>query len=351
MKKVIIADIVSLKKDNKIFGHYGKVATMYHELLKEKADVYIAGGPVYEKQFKSLNNIIRLNYDTPIGNHSKFKKMKYKYFSVINGVNLINNSTDSIIIFQPYSIVVISLVLIFSNISNNKIYLISYKNELNSKFKKWIFKLIKSKVSGIIHSQKKLSTYYQLPSIVVPDYIYTNQNIVTVTDIPQYDFGVVGIMSEGKDIEGVIKRFSNTDYKVLIAGFFEDKTRFNKLNQIKTDNITIIDKYLDDKEYEKCISNIKYIILPYKDYYKNATSGVIYDILFKMKPVIAPNYDVFKFIEENEIGVLYSNSIENLDISTSFLNIRSVDEINNHLLNYLENNKNNSNKIINFIGL
>ena len=47
-QRVIIADIASIKKDNKIFGHYGKVAKMYCKMLNEQYEARIAGGPVYK---------------------------------------------------------------------------------------------------------------------------------------------------------------------------------------------------------------------------------------------------------------------------------------------------------------
>lgn len=56
---------------------------MYHHLLKEKSNVYIADGPIYNTHFKFMDNVIKLDYDTPIGNHSIFRKFKYKDFVII----------------------------------------------------------------------------------------------------------------------------------------------------------------------------------------------------------------------------------------------------------------------------
>lgn len=347
-KKVIIADISSIKVENKIFGHYGKVALMYKKMLKnENFDFFIAGGPIYKNSYKEIN-CLELPYDYNLDKLSnKIGKVYFKMHSTLNGIKLFFNAKNSIVICQPYSFISWMLSILFASRTTD-IYLIEYRNELNKSINKLMYFFARKKIKGVICSSDDVGKAYGLPYIVVPDYIYCENKLHNKSYSPQYDFGMVGIMSNGKDIDDVIYTFSNTNYKVLIAGYFHNKERYQKILDKKTDNIEVVNKYLSNEEYEAFFDNVKYVLLPYAEYYKNASSGVIYDILFHRKPVITKDYPNFEFVKKYNIGVLYNKSLKELDFK--LLNQEDFSEsMQNNIDEFLIENKSCAKKIIDFI--
>ena len=117
-----------------------------------------------------------------------------------------------------------------------------------------------------------------------------------------------GYMGPGKNVESVINAFKDVDKKVIIAGSFSDKNRFEKCLSMKSDNIEIINKYLSDEEYIEYLKATKCIMLPYNDIYNTHTSGVALDAVFDYKPVIASDVSAFSFIREFGLGIIYNNN-------------------------------------------
>lgn len=346
MKRLVIADITSLNKNGQVFGHFDKVARMYKSILKKEFEVVIAGGPIYSTI--DLDTIM-LKYDNDVSlMNTIVQRMIVKLKEVLNGILLLKQKNNDIIIFQAYSIKSILIALFFLK-DKKDIYLIQYKNELNSKITRALYKLVNKKITGIICPNESVGISYNKRYLVVPDYICT-QDIVIETNDKKYDLGMFGIMSEGKDVEDIVNTFKNTNYKIMIAGYFSDISRYNELVNKKSENIQIINKYLSDTEYNEYIKNSKYVILPYKDYYKSATSGVIFDVLFNYVPVITKAYDTFKIIKDYDIGILYNSTLKEIEEK----NILDEKLYNNYISNikkFINENKSQANKVINFLKL
>ena len=347
MKRIVIADITSLIRNGKGFGHYTKVGNMYKEILKENADVIIAGGPLYYGMTDS-NHIIQLPFNTEVDKLSGFyNQIMSKVRILINCLCLFNAVTDEIVVCQPYSFICLILGIVLKGKGKN-IYLIEYKNELHG-ISAILYKAAKHKIKGIICPSETIGKKYELSYITVPDYIYYDGCVKqqSVDRNPKYDIGMVGLMADGKDIEDIVNTYSNTNIRVLIAGYFEDKERFNRLNKQKTDNIEIIDRYLADDEYEDFFYKVKYIVLPYKDYYKEASSGVVYDILFHRKPVITKKYQNFEFVEDYNIGILYENSLK--EVKTDFMSPEQYAFYRSNIEKYLNDNRKNAKRLYNYL--
>ena len=76
---------------------------------------------------------------------------------------------------------------------------------------------------------------------------------------------------------------------LLIIGEFANKDLLNRLKNKLTDNIKIIDKFLEYKEYCELIAHSKYVITPYNmKIYGSSTSGVLREALYMGTQVIAP---------------------------------------------------------------
>lgn len=325
MKQLIIADISSLRKGNTSFGHFISVAKNYRYLLEGVYDIRIAGGPIYKKYF-SEEELVNLPNEIAVDlSKDKVSKIKEKVGELINARKLLKSTSNSVIIFQHYSVIPLLIEIIINKQRNNNIFLIQYKSELKNFLKKCLFRLARKKINGIITSQDTIGKEYKLPSIVLPDYIYvkeTNQNYKNI--IPKYDFGFVGIVREGKRVERIVEIFQKRNEKILIAGNFmlsEEKNK--KILSGKNNHIYIYNKYLSEDEYWDSIESVKYFILPYDGkYYENASSGVIYDCLFHKKPVITIKRPTFQFIEDYGLGKLYDNDLS--EINFDKLNDKNV---------------------------
>ena len=316
-ENIVIADIASIRVDSNIFGHYGKIAQMYTNMFKNKYCVKIAGGPVYQ----GLGNTMTLPYDHTLDEmKGSWGQLRFKLRCIANGIHLFSKNKNSVIICQPYSFFS-WMISIFISPKKSRIFLIEYKNELTSRLNKILFKFSKKKIDGILCPSNAVGEEYGLPYFCVTDYVYDKDEDPIFEENCEYDFGVFGIMSSGKDVMHVIKTFAGTKYRVLIAGFCGG--RYEEFMKESTPNITIIDKYLSDDEYSTSIQRTKIVILPYKDDYKNQSSGVVFDVLFRGKPVLTRKYDTFKFIDSYRIGETYDVAISEIDLELMVQNAQS----------------------------
>lgn len=346
-QKIIIADIASLRKDDKGFGHYIHVAEMYQKIFSSD-NFYCSGGPIY-KNSQTIERLILLPYDTKVlYNKAFFFTIIDKIRAFVNAIVLFKQtSKDDIIIAQPYSFFVWMISIILFG-KNRKIYLIEYRKETTNNFRKVVFSMARKRIKGVICPNDTIGKSYELPFISLPDYIYIEDvgSIVNETT-KEYDMGVVGIMSDGKDIEDVVCSFNNSKYTVLILGHFPDRKRYERIKSISEKNITVIDKYLSDREYQEVFDKVKYIILPYNEYYETASSGVIYDAIFHRCPVIATNVANFQFIETYKMGMLYSGSLD--EVRNQLENCEKYVTYVNNIERYLEHNYELSRNIISFV--
>lgn len=346
-KRIVIADITSLKSGNQGFGHFFHVADMYTEIFESTFDVYIAGGPVYETKFMKL---IKLQYDVDLKEYKhKVTKFFTKIKELLNAKQVLKNEENECIIFQHYSNIILFLsILMFK--SKNKIFIIQYKNEIKSFMRRILFLLIKKKISGIIVSKDSIGKEYKIPYIVIPDYIYLGKESIS-DGVCTYDYGVFGIIRKGKDVVGVAKLFVESNLKLIIAGSIQDATMKSELDKIAlaSPNITLINRYLPENEYDSLISKTKCVILPYTGcYYNESSSGVVFDILFRKKPVITRNYEFFKFVEDESVGVLFEN-LNDIDLN-SLIEDNKYREIQSNIQMYLEKNSKMRIELMEFIG-
>lgn len=345
--RIIIADFTTLTKEGKVFGHYAQVAKMYKDIFKFY-DVKIAGGSAYKEQFGK--ELILLKHQIELNEKSVWKKICNKIGTILNGLRLISSTNNSVIIIQPYSFVSNMVSIMLAPKRKNKLFLIEYRYEATSILTKFLFRLVKHKIDGIICSQNTVGNQYKIPYIVMPDYIFIDEDMpISSSENFEYDFGIVGIMSEGKDIESVIRHVNMSNFSLIIAGYFEDDERYrNVIKLVKSDNIKIINRYLDEQEYKKILQKCRFIILPYKEYYRNATSGVIFDTLFNGSPVIAPNYPNFQFLESYGVGKNYEYDFNEINLSEILKNRNMYIE---NLEAYLRANRAEKNKLFSFMNL
>lgn len=126
-------------------------------------------------------------------------------------------------------------------------------------------------------------------SVYIPDYVYTAFYDSIRTEYKKDQVICPGTINVQKDVEGLVDVFSRIDYPLLIAGEFVNNELFNKLDEIKTKNVSIQNRRLEYDEYYTLIAQSKYCITPYDmKRYGSATSGVIREAIYLGTTVIAP---------------------------------------------------------------
>lgn len=348
-QKVIIADIKSVNNNGKSEGHYFPVARNYLEMLYDDFDVKVAGGPVY-KNFFSSNELFELPYDNT-GSHRLLNLVR----TLINGFYLIKNREDATIVFQCSGVSSVLLLLTLIN-TKARILMIQYDDMIqNSKVKSLLFKMGKSKISGVICPGDEIGKSLELPYCVVPDYIYVPKQMPKCIDYKEkkYDFGMYGVLAYGKGIYEAAEYLSKTQYKVKIAGKVaslpEDIEMYEKLLQLaeKNENIDLEIGYLADNVYREYILASRYIILNYSSSYALRSSGVILDAIYSRTPVIAKDRAYVQFVKEHGIGCVYSE-LTDLKLD-ELLNAERYGQYLDAIERYLETQKTELERMVGFI--
>lgn len=157
--------------------------------------------------------------------------------------------------------------------------------------------------------------YHNDKYMYMPDFLYKPQKKINGKKFNRA-ICTGTINNTQKDILGLIDVFREFDYPLLIAGVFTDDSIYSKVCEIKSDNITIINRALSEDEYMKLISESMFSIIPYKmSVYKNATSGVLRESLYLGVKVIAPqqmlknmNIDAEGYSSISQIPYLIQNN-------------------------------------------
>lgn len=344
MNRLVIADIKSVILNGKSTGHYFAVAENYVELFRNRVEIKIAGGPVFEQIF-SKEDLIFLPYSINIG---KDNKLVEKTHELINCKRLFKNCEGDTIVLQQSSVITSFLGILLYYHSKSHLFMIQYNNAgVDSKFGKLLFSLVKNKINGIICPNEKVGNAWQLPYCVVPDYIHTQ---VSKPYIPfekrKYDLCFVGSICVGKGVLEAAKFVSKTNLKMVIAGTCNGDYK-QQLTEVcnQTSNITFRPGLLSKKEYISLIKESKYGLLNYESEYQKRSSGVVLDFLYNGTPIIGRRCSALHLVEKYRAGILYNSLVElnNVDFKNSinffqyYSGIQSFCAHNEHFRNSLLN--------------
>lgn len=349
-QKIIVADIKSTNIDGKSEGHYFSVARNYLEMLKDVFDIKVAGGPVYHNAFKS-EELLELKYDV-IPNRGKVRNAVHTF---LNGFLLLKSTTDSTIIFQCCAVSVLLFLLAIIKPKVN-VFLIQYDCMIGkSKLKTLLYKRAKKHIKGIICPGDEVGQALNLPYCVVPDYIYIEKQWTeSYGSSKKYDFGMYGMLTQGKGIYEAAKFLAGTGYIVKIAGKAsdskEDTLMMQKLVNLSKDykNIDLEFGYLSDFDYKKYLAETKFVVLNYTDNYALRSSGVILDAIYSNTPVVARDRKYVQFVKDNGLGVVYTDFG---DINLQYITSKEqYDNYQRSILAFLKKQKMELDKVIRFIG-
>lgn len=348
MKKLIVADISSFSCDGKLIGHWPVSAAMYQKILKNDFNTYVAGSELYKLYISE--KCIALPYGFDVLHKLSVKERIEKVLREIKNCRLLLASDAEIILFQSSGFVSMLYCLLTASkkvIGSKKIFFIQYSYQCDGRIKSFLYKYAKRNITGLITSTNKVGKQYDISYVSIPDYIYIGDFEEKDEEKFLYDFCMVGTMNDSKDIEMIIDTFAKYQkYKVKIAGFFQDKSRFQRLLEKATFNIELIDCYLTEEEFKSIIKNSRYCLLPYKKVHDIATSGVIYDYLFQNRPVIYRYSENFDFVEKYGAGLAYQNDIEEV---LNYIDNTPYIEFKKGIKKLIGDNMKTQKKIIDFI--
>lgn len=309
MRRLIIADVKSNNNHGRSTGHYFALAQNYLDLYQKVCCVKVGGGPIFKSGF-APDNLFLLPYDNLEGENC----VKNKWRVLKNCHYLFRKSCSSdIIVLQMSGAVTTFLGIILFATSKNSIYCIQYSEEsLSSSIKRWIYKLAKSKIKGILCPNERIGKAYDRPYCVVTDYIYPNLEKATCTSSysqKKYDFSVIGSIWPDKGVLEAAQKLSKTNYRVLIAGKPCDKNYEALLQDIarKSHNIEFHLGFVSTEDYSRYIIESRYCILNYQGVYADRSSGVVLDIVFKNTPVVGHRCNALQFIEDEQMGYLFDD--------------------------------------------
>lgn len=282
-------------------------------VLKDTFQIRLACSTEYQKY---LSGDFLTVHSNPSADQMNFLKRIRALANQFKTMRIILRHESDIIVLQAGFLPVILLTIGTIRkkyLINKKIYLTIYSDQISGPgFKSWIkrvlFKLCKKRLAGIITGIDQLGQLYGVPALIIPDYFGREvKEVPGQTKEFAYDVAMVGIISDEKDVEAVVDIFAGTELKVIIAGRFNSQERYrNLLKRLgKSSNISILNGYLDEDEYLSIIRNSRYIILPYKSK-RLQSSGVYYDSLLQLRPLLVSDAPFFADVEKNGIGYRYS---------------------------------------------
>ncbi len=354
-EKVLIADCLGKHNGKgKLFGHYLTVFEQYYQILKDDFQVSLGVTKEYKRKINFCDSFFTIKFGQ---DYSKTYNRLDKYFSLVKemlNVIIVLNSKYDIIIFQQTNFIFSLIPLIFY-FGKKKIFFIVYKDYLNSggkikrAIKQFIYIIAKKKIKGLIVGIEKLGKIYNLNYLVMPDYIFNIKFKDNSAVLIKYDIAIVGIITSSKQVIDVVSSFYKSKYRIIIAGKFKDNGQYKKVCQFNSDNITIINDYISREKYNDILQSTKFVALPYDPaIYKLNSSGVFYDAIYHLKPVIVSNTVFFKRVKENNLGYVYKNSIRE---STHILdNLKIYSDYVKNIKDYVKKiNKDNKGRLIEFL--
>lgn len=341
MKEIIIADIKNFVTDGTIVGHYFAVAENYNNLLGAQ----IGGGQVYiDNNFK---NVFRLPWNTCSSDTVFQKKIKM----LLNLKCLFSESKDKIVILQSSGIKTSFWGIKLFKKKHTKLVVLQYSiDSIDNPIKYLMYKLTAmNKIDGMISTKEDVAMRFGRPYCILPDYIYcTSDNKIEVKN-KKYDLGMIGIISYEKGTLEVLRKFRNTNVRILCAGKPQDEHIRREIIRIceGCDNIVLDLRYLSNDEFKNYIKECRYCVLNYKDTYSNRTSGIVYDSVFNGVPIIAQNCRAVSFIAENNLGYIYED-LNELDEEMIFDRDRYNIFLDN-FENYFRKNQEYKNDLVRFL--
>lgn len=297
-------------------GHTVKTLNDAGMLLKDDFEIeYIV--PDIIKSFIKYGKVIKsFNIDnSKAGDNRNLHKIKY-IIKKICVIKKILKMYDNEILWFLNTDFWLFFTLIFSDVKKNRIFVTNYigmnGDSLKSRFKNSIYKNALKKTTKVFVSDIKVNDEKQ---IFIPDFYYDPRQYEKYVSKDKKNAVLsVGKMNPGKDIENLVDVFNKNGMDLTIAGEFNSKDIYNKVQSRADSNIKILNERIGYDDYYNMLGKYKFCVLPYKkNSYFNRSSGVILESLFLGAVIIAPDF-LLEFTGINGIGYYDIHELEDLDL-------------------------------------
>lgn len=329
MKKVLLVDYYGTCDENgKPIGHSQKVLQEYSNLIKGKFIVSAAISPCLMNGLAGeFKEIIPLKYNISADGVKMLWDRITDKFKLISNIRFALKKKDyDIVWFYRTDFFLFFYFFLRGKRKYPKIIGQVYQEEFVagklSKLLNYFYRKGSLKFDGLIYTQKGMADFHS-NTLYITDYYYDKEKYGKYKNIPKVKKAVcLGTMNPYKKLEELVEVFNENGIPLEIKGYFYEKERFQKLFQMKQENITIEDVILSEDEYYCLLAEAKYSVLPYDmEQYGCRTSGVLQESLFLNTIPIAPK----KLLEENGIDGIGYEKIEEMRNSQFFGEIAGVD--------------------------
>lgn len=328
---IVLADINSWNVGGCSQGHYLAVAENYNRIFRE-ADFKVAGGPVYRNVFP-MSRYIELPFDVLKGQNAILRKWR----NIRNFMSLMANLHDGdTVIFQASSQSAVLFCIAMLCRRNLRIFMIQYSKAecVSNVIKCMLWKLARHRIQGVICPNDETGNVFGLPYCVVPDYIAigaTSDKNVT----PSFDFVFCGTITEKKGVVEAVCLLAQKGWKVLVAGRPSSQQDIERLTAIQNQfgNVRLRLGYLSRQDFDDAIYSAKAVVLNYAEAYSAQSSGIVFDALFRLRPILGRRCTALDFIAQYNMGELYAD-IGEVDIN-NFLSPENLAALKGHIYKYL----------------
>lgn len=240
--------------------------------------------------------------------------------------------------FGALQVALLSIILVFSKISNKKIVWFLHNNLSHKRKNQWLKKrvvtLMKNYADIVLSHSKEAHIEGLKPKIQVFDHPVEAYKPVQPAAPYTYDLLIWGTVSPYKGVNEFLLFNNNTpslhQYKIMVAGKFVSQEYFEAIKKIKTANVFVENKILSEEELVQLFAESRYVLFTY-----NATSVLSSAALCKTlsygKTIIGPNAGAFK--ELGSKGLIYNyTSFDELEHLLNNMQTSETDLVHSHKL-------------------
>ena len=290
-------------ENGKSVGHTIKVTKEYADLLSGYYNLKLLASPsiINEIEKEVFSECVKLRFDISIHGNNISKRILDK-FKLLYNINQILRRKGIFFFYQVDFFFFFYMFFLFKKCSEKRVYCLIYHQDFTGgRFEsvlKKIYHRALSKIDGVIYTQKSAAIEHN-NSLWMPDFLFDKDIYGKYLEMEKLSRCVcVGTMNRYRQLEELVDVFSEMEMQLVIVGRFDDKLRYQKLLNRKSENIEIRDGNISYSEYLELLGTSRYSILPYDmNQYINRTSGVLLESIYVGCIPIAPK----ELLEQNSI--------------------------------------------------
>ena len=306
MDKIILADYIGHSDNSgKPMGHPVKVINETCKLISPMFQVRVAAPKSHVSMIQLTNEMIKLEYNLCVFSNQKISNLMKKWKNL---KKIFKNQGEDIVWFINVDFSLF-LYLYLKDITKNRIWINLCYNPLKNVYgwKKTVIETVLNKVERVVLTNRNFQREIPGNTMFMPDYYYNEALYDKYQDVPKRNqMACLGTMGKEKKLEDLISIMKDSLVPLVVFGNFKhDCERFENLQRLSGENISLENKFVNDEEYYDLISKSRYVVLPYDmALYDERTSGILLEAVFLHSIPVAP----LQLLRYNGIdGIGYQN--------------------------------------------